>query len=97
MGKLPDHWEEVPAETRSYDDGRDYSKPMYVRKDGYARIYHNEVSGSGDEQYEYAIVFADGDGECAPTLESAIQLCDSHIEENLNSFLLIEKPHRQLY
>lgn len=46
---LPAHWEVVeedePAKRKfSFfsDDGRDYSKPMFIRKDGLARIYFNE-------------------------------------------------------
>jgi len=85
---LPNHWEELPAETKSYDDGRNYDKPMYIRKDGYARIYHNEIHDAYDKHHEFAIVWGDGDGDNGgASLEAAIEIADLHIETYKENFI----------
>ena len=94
---LPDHWEELPASTKSYDGGRDYDKPMYIRKDGLARIYHNQVNEPGDEKYEFAIVLADGDGDCSSDLLDAIRMCDNHIKKHQAMYDSIPSPRKELF
>jgi hypothetical protein len=82
--KIPDHWMVVSKEedlaNRFCDDGRDYDKPMYARKDWLARIYHNEFSAGTD--YEFAIAWHDGDGDCRGTLEEAIEVADKYLTRN---------------
>ncbi len=92
---IPNHWEELPAEHRSYDSGRNYDKPMYIRKDGYARIYHNVVESV--EDYEYAIVFACGSGDCAYSLPTAILRADKYIADNRAMLESIPNPRRELF
>jgi hypothetical protein len=92
---LPDHWEELPASTKSYDSGRNYDKPMYIRKDGYARIYHNVVDSI--EDYEYAIVFACGTGDCAYSLPNAILRADIYIAEHQAMYVSIKDPRKELF
>jgi len=74
---LPDHWE-ITSECH-FDDGRDYDKPQYERKDKLARVYHNE--GENGTQYEFAIVY-DGDGDCCGSLEEALRIADMRVEKH---------------
>lgn len=75
---LPSHWEMLPADTESFDDGRDYDKPMFVRRDGLARIYFNR--GEEDTKYMFAISWdAHGDGECCGDFQTAITMCDEYV------------------
>ncbi len=78
MLEIPSHWE-ILERDMFFDDGRDYNKPMYARKDGKARVYHN--AGEEGTKYEFAIATSDGDGECASSLSQAIKYADSMVEE----------------
>ena len=74
---LPSHWEVLPTETLSCDDGRDYEKPMFMRKDGLARIYFND---SPDDSCVFSIAFDfHYDGDCRSTLDEAIMVADHYI------------------
>lgn len=79
MITLPDHWEIISPDTFDghFDDGRDYEKQSYVRKDGKARTYHNEHEEGTD--CEFAISW-DGDGDCCGSLEEAVKLADRYVE-----------------
>jgi hypothetical protein len=78
--KLPSHWEciEPTDDMRTdgfFDDGRDYDKPMFMRKDGLARIYFNE--GEEGTPYQFAICWDEkGDGDCCGDFEQALRIAD---------------------
>lgn len=80
---LPDHWRVInvgDSDDDHWDDGRDYKKPMFIRKDGLARIYFNE--GERNAKYRFAIAFDTvGDGDCRETLEMAIKVSDEYVEQ----------------
>jgi hypothetical protein len=86
---LPAHWEvveeEEPAKRKfSFfsDDGRDYNKPMFIRKDGLARIYFNEdeTESSG---YLYGIVYdMHDDGDCCGDLQEALNRADDYVAKS---------------
>jgi len=77
---IPDHWKIIENEDEYIfcDDGRDFLKPMFIRKDGLARIYFNE----GENEYTgnlFAVSFdSNGDGACCGTLDEAILYCDNY-------------------
>lgn len=76
---LPSHWEmwDVNDASGWNDDGRDYTKPGFIRKDGLARIYFNDSPG---EDCVYSIAFDyHNDGECFPDLKEAVNYCDNYI------------------
>jgi hypothetical protein len=78
--QLPEHWESWTAdESRDvwWDDGRDYDKPVFIRKDKLARIYFNNCP---DNNCVYSIAFDyHSDGECYPTLKEAIEYCEWYL------------------
>lgn len=82
---LPPHWEITKDDSYFFDDGRDYDKPMFQRKDGQARIYHN--LGEEGTQYAYAIVWDEGpwspDGDCCGSFEDALRKADAYVEKYL--------------
>lgn len=82
---LPDHWKiiEVDEPGSDYgDDGRDYNKPMFIRKDGLARIYFNLGEEGGP--YYYAISWDEaGDGACCGDFEQALRISDEYVETYL--------------
>lgn len=90
---LPYHWIKIDPPFRSvcFDDGRDYDKPMYVREDERARVYYNK--GAEGTPHLFGIViqeifksktgeeYTDAvDGDCAATLEKAIEVADKLVD-----------------
>ena len=82
--KLPEHWiyRDSSFHDGYSDDGRDYEKPSYIRKDGLARVYHNEVHTKSDKKYEYAISW-EYSGDCTYSLENAIKIADAGVLEEI--------------
>lgn len=81
--KLPNHWHVIePSGDMSdgfFDDGRDYDMPMFMRKDGLARIYFNE--GDFGTEYMFAIVWDEaGDGDCRGDFETALKVADEYVQ-----------------
>lgn len=74
---LPKHWQLAEEDDDYSDDGRDYNKPQYVRKDGLARIYHNE--NEEDTQFAFGISWDEmGDGDCCGSFEEAVLIADEY-------------------
>jgi hypothetical protein len=83
--QIPDNWRMMPdAEDEAMfygDDGRDYSKPMFIRKDELARIYFNEMEFGSKVQY-FGISFdSEGDGACCDSLAAAFEYADKYIKK----------------
>src|SRR5258706_11303476 len=87
---LPEHWEVItPEELRDpakfgpfdyADDGRDPDKPIFVRKDGLARIYFN--IGGMDTEYCFAIAWDwHGDGDCYGDFKTALNQADAYVSQ----------------
>jgi hypothetical protein len=80
---LPSHWELIGIDNIAdhyYDDGRDYDQPMFVRKDGLARIYFN---AGEDETTEYLFGVAYDwhcDGDCYGNFSNALEAADRYVE-----------------
>lgn len=80
---LPSHWEVIPVGQIDsfYDDGRDYDMPMYMRKDGLARIYINK--NEHDTEYMFAISWDEhSDGDCLGDFREAIAMADRYLDHN---------------
>lgn len=96
IAKLPEHWKiiEIDQPDRFFDDGRDYNKPMFIRKDGLARIYFNE-NETDESGYLFALCWDwHGDGDCCGDFELAIKICDDYVakypliwDEDTNSYI----------
>jgi len=79
--QLPDHWEMWTAEECKNiwsDSCREYDKPIFLRKDGLARIYFCSQP-STDCVFSIAFDYH-YDGECRGTLEEAIRYSDWYVE-----------------
>lgn len=82
LALLPQHWEIIPPDTSNEfcDDGRDYDKPMFMRKDKLARIYFNK--DEDNSKYTYAIAWDEhGDGDCRGDFAYAIKIADDYVNE----------------
>lgn len=80
---LPEHWEVIQPDDAGFrrwsDDGRDYDKPVFIRKDGLARIYLNQ--GEENTLYTYAIAWDKyDDGDCCGDFEIAIEIADEYVD-----------------
>lgn len=77
---LPDNWDYTYNGINDeyfYDDGADYDKPFFIRKDKLARIYFN--LGEENTDYMFGIAF-ENDGDCAATLDEAIKICEDYLK-----------------
>jgi len=83
---LPKHWE-VYSEEEGFDfwdAGRDYDKPMFIRKDRMARIYFNELSCPNDDAI-FAICWDGfGQGDCSSNFKIALKRADELIKREQN-------------
>lgn len=83
INNLPSHWEMWTAEESKgvwCDDGRDCDKPMYLRKDGLARIYYCSQPSS---DCVYSIVYDyHSDGDCQDDFGAAVYYADAYIEDH---------------
>ena len=82
MISIPEHWEVVGPEKATFrrwsDDGRDMDKPVFLRKDGRARIYYNKTT---NESNGFGVIWDElGDGDHANSLEEAFKKADDYLK-----------------
>lgn len=73
---LPSHWKMISGEDFVFD-GRNYDKPIFIRTDGLAIIYFNEIPNSN---CVFSICYDfHHDGDCRLTFEEAIEAADHYV------------------
>jgi hypothetical protein len=78
LKQLPDHWEMWAADECNHiwiDDGRDYDKPIFLRKDKSARIYFNVDPTIFSITFDYH-----HDGQAYETFEESLKFADWYVE-----------------
>lgn len=80
---LPSHWKVIPVNPEQdhhySDDSRDYYKPMFIRKDGLARIYFNDMASP---DCIFAISWdLHSDGDCRADFMDALKEADDYVKK----------------